>query len=88
MDFLGYKLAFAVPSAFDPDTGARAKITDAKAATMPLELYLREFTIGSLVEKNNGLGPALVAHRQLAIGHGNDGAANSGLDAVGIGCRG
>jgi len=49
VDFLGYKLAFAVPSAFDPDAGARAKITDAKAATMPLELYLREFTICSLV---------------------------------------
>jgi hypothetical protein len=88
MDFLGYERSVAVPSAFDPDAGARANIADAHTTTMPADPYLRVFAVGSLVKKNNGLGPALVAHRQLAIGHGNDGSANSGLDAVGIGGRG
>jgi hypothetical protein len=88
VDFLGYKLASAVPPAFDLDAGARANNTDVLTTTNPLESYLREFTVGSLVKKNNGFDAALVAHRQLALGDCNDGSANSGLYAVGIGGRG
>jgi len=88
MNFLGYKLARAVPPAFDLDAGARANNTDVLTMTTPLEFYLSVFTVGSLVEKNNGLDAALVAHRQLALGDGNDGTADSGLYAVGIAGRG
>ena len=66
-DFLGYKLACAVPPAFDLDAGARTNNTDVLPMTTPFEPYLREFTVVSLVKKNNGLDPALVAHRQLAL---------------------
>jgi len=88
VDFLGYKLAGTVPAAFDLDAGARADVTDVRTMMMPAELYLRLFTVGPLINQNNGLDPALVAHRQLAIGHTNDGSADSGLFTVGIAGRG
>jgi hypothetical protein len=51
----------------------------------PADMDIRVFTIGPLVNKNNSLDPALVAHQQLAIGHANDRSADFDLFAVGIG---
>src|SRR5262249_45089445 len=82
LDFLGYKLAGAVPAAFDLDAGARADIAEVVMMMVSVDLYL-----GVFANENNGLDTALVAHRQLAIRHANDGSADFGLFAVGIAGR-